>query len=694
MSDIESTLSNVKDGESLTFSSDQVEYLREEFERQRRWVNLLSTREKTALEELERTQGSLSYRVGRFLTWLPRIIQKSIKSNRKKIVYFVEEDEENKEEELFPSSLLITPELLPSSSSSRKADSLVEEILIAVRRGSVTVNSIRDSFSEGSFSMDAAEQGKSASIITDHMISSAQYGPSIRNVFVGILRSLSKSAPSEGQSFGESYIAELPDERALRTLVQLHGKGGNFARPLELLKLMPRSPWRKDQEKRFSNAANLLEKGLKLNTVKSHQIIPEGKNVIYHASQSMPHTSSGYAIRTHGLTSSLNSKGYDVDVFLRNGYPLDRSDFKGSDVNTEEKIENVTYHFSHTEPNDSSLINYQEVYNFNRLDEYESQAINALISNGSKSKPIAIHSASNFVVGLAGARAAKALGIPSIYEIRGFWHLTQSTKRAGYEGSDHYKLSERFEIETAKESDYVFTITKALKDILVENGVEESKISVLPNAVDASKFKILPKDVELEKELGFENKVVIGYIGSFVDYEGLDLLLEACSILKEKHGDIFRLLLVGDGDTMQLLRRTTRFLQLEDQVVFTGRIPHDEVQKYYSLIDIAPLPRKGLRVCELVSPLKPFEAMGSGKVLVVSSVQALAEIVDDGVTGMVFEKDNSADLAVKLETAILDENLRKKIGNDANKWVMENHSWEVISERVTKIYDEILEEKQ
>ena len=97
MSEIESTLSNVKDGESLTFSSDQIEYLREEFERQRRWVNLLSTREKAALQELERTQGSLSYRVGRFLTWLPRIIQKSIKSNRKKIVYFVEEDEENAE---------------------------------------------------------------------------------------------------------------------------------------------------------------------------------------------------------------------------------------------------------------------------------------------------------------------------------------------------------------------------------------------------------------------------------------------------------------------------------------------------------------------------------------------------------------------------------------------------------------------
>ena len=195
----------------------------------------------------------------------------------------------------------------------------------------------------------------------------------------------------------------------------------------------------------------------------------------------------------------------------------------------------------------------------------------------------------------------------------------------------------------------------------------------------------------MKKDLGFEDKVVIGYIGSFVHYEGLDLLLEACSILKEKHGDIFRLLLVGDGDTMQLLRRTARFLQLEDMIVFTGRIPHEEVQRYYSLIDIAPLPRRGLRVCELVSPLKPFEAMGAGKVLVTSSVQALAEIVDDGVTGLVFEKDDSEDLAKKLEMVILDEGLRDSIGKNANKWVIENHSWEVISERVTKIYDEILE---
>ena len=195
------------------------------------------------------------------------------------------------------------------------------------------------------------------------------------------------------------------------------------------------------------------------------------KAIIYHASQSMPHTSSGYAIRTHGLISSLISKNYDVRAVLRHGYPLDRSDFKGGIVNSIEQIDNVEYYFTETDSASSNLINYQEVYNFNKLKRYEAQAISSLISMAESVKPAAIHSASNFVVGLAGAKAAKALGIPSIYEVRGLWHLTQSTKREGYEGSDHYNLSERFEIETAKESDYVFTITKALKDILVENGV-------------------------------------------------------------------------------------------------------------------------------------------------------------------------------------------------------------------------------
>ena len=681
------------DEEMLTFSREQIEYLRSEFERQRKWVNLLSNREESALEELERTQNSVSYKLGRFFTAVPRFIQKMLKSNRtKKIVYFVEEEEEKKQRELFPSSLLITPELLPDSSELRKADYLVEEMLTSIRRGVISVNQARDMFSEGSFSMVDSEKLEAGERIIKHMLQSKEYAPNIRNMFVGCLRSLAQSHNPSAISFGEAFIRELPDERAMRTLIQAHGKLGNFSKPIELLKQMPRSEWKRTQMKRFRNPSSLFKRGIRPTKVRPTPIERTNKNILYHASQSMPHTTSGYAIRTHGLIAAIQSHGYNIEALLRYGYPLDRTDFRGTEVFDAETIEDVNYNFLSHSNNSQNLINYQEVYNFNKFDPYIEQAIDALVKYSIQTKPAIIHSASNFVVGLAGVRAAKLLSIPSIYEIRGFWHLTQSTKREGYEQSDHYSLTERFEIETAKEADHVFVITNALRNILIENGVEGSKITVLPNAVNPEKFEILPKNKKLNRELNFEGKVVIGYIGSFVNYEGLDLLLEACSILKKKLGDVFRVLLVGDGEMMQSLRRSAQFLQLESTITFTGRVSHDEVSDYYSLIDIAPLPRKGLRVCELVSPLKPFEAMGSGKVLVTSSVQALAEIVQDGETGLIFEKDNSDDLAEKLETVILDAELRKRIGKNANAWVRETHSWEVISRRVTDIYDKLMEE--
>ena len=669
-----------------------MEYLSEEFERQRRWINLLSTREKSAFEELEETQNSVSYRVGRVLTWLPRKLLKLLSSgNKKSIVYFVKENEEERVEELFPSSLLITPELLPTSDSVRKIDYVVEEFLIAIKRGVLSVTQARDMFTESCFSLSTEDQVETANIILNHILQVKEYSPSVKNVYIGILRSLALSNSLSAITFGESFQSRVNDQRALRTLIQAHSKCGNFSKPLEYLRKMPKDNWRNEQEKKFRSANRILQKGLNVKIPRVKEIISNDNSVIYHASQSMPHTTSGYAIRTHGLVSSLLKHEVDVNTILRYGYPLDRNDFSEDRIKSTATVDNVSYHFSHTERKDRSLINYQEIYNFNSLEKYLRRSISTMINYSTEFKPRIIHSASNFVVGIAGAKAAKELGIKSIYEIRGFWHLTQSTKRLGYENSDHYNLSEQLEIEAAKMSDHVFTITSALKEILIEEGIEADKITVLPNAVDPDKFTIMEKDESLEKRLDFKGKVVIGYIGSFVKYEGLDILLEACSLLYKKVGDIFRLLLVGDGDMMHALRDATRFLQLEDIVTFTGRVSHDEVNKYYSLIDIAPLPRKGLRVCELVSPLKPFEAMASGKVLITSSVKALAEIIEEGKTGLVFEKDNAEQLAERLESVIVDEKLRKDIGKNARKWVVENHSWDLIAKRVTDVYDKLRE---
>ena len=692
MSEIDEPVLSNNDDEVI-FSKKQIEYLRNEFERQKRWIKLLTKREKLALKQLEKTQNSVSYTVGRFATWFPRRIHNAIKKRRKsKIVHFADDHNEESEKDLFPSSLLITPEYLPSDNKSRKSNHLVDEILISIKLEKISVNDAKDMFDDGSVSMSDNEQLKAAEKIIGYMLSVKENSRSLNNVFVGILRALYKRNNDSAIIFGELFIDQLLDERALRTLVQAHGKKGNFSRPLELLNLMQKNEWRKEQENRFLTPHRIHTTNLNLKSLKLRNYQSKRKSILYHASQSMPHTSSGYAIRTHGLISAINDHGIDVQAVLRYGYPLDRKDFTKETVTKQKEIENVTYHFTHENRKNGDLISYQNVYDFTMVEEYLDKATKSIIQNAGQFKPEIIHSASNFVVGMAGARAAKVLGIPSIYEIRGFWHLTQSTKRHGYEGSDHYNLTEKLEIETAKASDHVFTITSALKKILVENGVSEDKISVLPNAVNLSKFKLSPKDNNLEKELKFQNKVIIGYIGSFVNYEGLDLLLEACSILYKKLGDCFRLLLVGDGAMMQNLRNTVKFLQLEDIVKFTGRVSHNEVERYYSLIDIAPLPRKGLRVCELVSPLKPFEAMAAGKVLITSNVEALAEIVDNGKTGFTFEKDNILDLAHKLELAVTNPELRDEIGLNAHNWVKETHTWEVISKRVTDVYQKLMEE--
>jgi glycosyltransferase involved in cell wall biosynthesis len=686
----------VDEGDTLEFSLAQIEYLRGEFERQKRWIGTLSVREESALNELNIISNSISYRVGRFLTWPLRRLYSLFIQRKTRIFHFVEDEiEDNETSDLFASSLLITPELLPESGAQQMPDLLVEEILLSVRRHSLSVNAARDLILDNAFGMSDEELLDALNRVMNHMLRVGEYRPSIRNVFVASTRALSQRHAALAIEYGEQWADEIDDSRAYRTLIQLHGRSGNFSRPMELLKRMPRDEWRREQTKRFSTAAHLYNVGLNVNYPPSKKIIPEDDVVLYHAAQSMPHSTSGYSIRTHGLVTAIRKANWNAQVHLRHGYPLDRTDFHGGEVRAKEEVDETPYLFHPTSANVTpSLINYANVFNFSQLEEYQSAAVRTLMSQAKETKPQILHSASNFVVGLAGAEAAKRLGIPSVYEIRGFWHLTQATKRLGYEASDHYNLSEHLEFEAAKNSDHVFTITNALRDILVENGIEPEKVSVLPNAVDPERFDIAPRNVELEDELGYEGKVVIGYIGSFVEYEGLELLMEAVAQLKNELGDVFRLLMVGDGSVHEKLRRITRFLAIEDIVTFTGRVSYDEVERYYSLIDIVPLPRLGLRVCELVSPLKPFEAMATGKVLITSDVAALAEIVDDGKTGLLHRKDDAEHLAERLKEAINDPALREKIGSQAREWVCETHSWDVISSRVTEVYTRLLEEKK
>ncbi len=407
---------------------------------------------------------------------------------------------------------------------------------------------------------------------------------------------------------------------------------------------------------------------------------------LYLLHNSLPFNSGGYATRTHGLLTNVNSYGkYEIAAASRLGYPYDMQAYISKplpeNIPKSMWIDNVEYFRLRSEfanYGKSDFYEYMEHY----TDELEKLAIKQNVS--------IIHGASNYPNGIAAITVAKRLGIKSIYEVRGLWEITRISRQPEWENSDQFNLLVKMETIACQNADAVFALTEALKKILIERGVDERKITVLPNAVDAHKFEPRERDLELAKSLNVENKTVIGYIGSIVNYEGLDDLIHAAKLLKDRGESQFVILIVGDGAFMNNLKDAVEEFGMQDYVIFTGRVPHDEVQNYYSLVDIAPFPRKPYLVCEAVSPLKPFEALAMKKAVIVSSCAALTEIINDGHTGLVFEKGNVEDFANKLAELIHKPKLREKLGEVGYNWVLSERTWKVVSKKVIDLYDRLL----
>ena len=322
------------------------------------------------------------------------------------------------------------------------------------------------------------------------------------------------------------------------------------------------------------------------------------------------------------------------------------------------------------------------------ITEYVDRYVGELTRVARKQRPAVIHGASNHWNGLAAVSAANRLGIPSVYEVRGLWEVTRGSRDPEWAKGGMYRFMARMEADAAAHATHVLAITNALKDELVARGVDAEKITVVPNAVDADRFTPAARDTQLEEALGVRGKTVIGYIGSVLDYEGLELLIDAADVMHARRED-FTVLIVGDGAELEKFQDLVRERELEDFVRFTGRVPHEQVERYYSLVDIAPFPRLPLPVCEMVSPLKPFEALAMGKAVVASDVAALAEIIEPGANGLLHRKGDTEDLVRHLEVLLEDPSLRAKLARQGREWVRENRQWSDMAEIVSSIYREL-----
>ncbi|EGK7522803.1 TPA: glycosyltransferase family 4 protein [Campylobacter lari] len=486
--------------------------------------------------------------------------------------------------------------------------------------------------------------------------------------------------------FGDSLKFSSNEEVLLEILDYLIGfKDSNFY----LVNLVAKNKILPFYEANYQNKfkANNINKSLerleifyyidKLNNLTEPK--KQNNKICYILHNSFPYSSGGYATRAHGLACGLKNKGYDIHIITRPGYPMDCDFDKYQEelIPENEYIDGIGYHRLYSPIKKGMNI---KKYFLKAAEEFEKIFLEL--------SPSHVLAASNYQNAIPALIAARRLGIPFSYEVRGFWEVTRASREKEYEYSLDYSLYAAMETLTALYSDNIFTLTKQMEDELRSRGCKEKEITILPNSCDISLFEILEKDIKLEEKLNIPRNIpIIGYIGTFVHYEGLDDLAKACVKLKERNIE-FRLLLVGsedvttgkNGKILDQIINIFSAANILDWLIAPGRVPHDQVSSYYSLIDIAPFPRKSLKVTEMVSPMKPLEAMAMGKAIIASSVGALSDMIIDNETGLIFKKGDIEDFAAKLQNLIEEKDKRMKLGINARHWVENNRTWRKTSE--------------
>jgi glycogen(starch) synthase len=383
---------------------------------------------------------------------------------------------------------------------------------------------------------------------------------------------------------------------------------------------------------------------------------------------------SGYTFRTRAILKAQEALGWQV-----RGITGVRHTAEGPDV---EQAEGLTFH--RTRGVAAGPPGWREWREVALLTD----AICALAHDW---RPDILHAHSPALDGMAAVRAGKRLGIPVVYEIRAFWEDAAVGNGTGRQGSLKYRLTRSLEDEVVREAGRVVTICHGLKDDLVARGFPAEKVSLMPNGVDLGLFgQPIARDAALAAELGLGNGPVIGFIGSFYDYEGLDDLIAAMPLLLQSRPDA-RLLLVGGGPVADVLKAQAEASGAAHAICFVGRVPHGEVERYYALADIMAYPRKKSRLTDLVTPLKPLEAMAQGKLVAASDVGGHRELIDHGATGILFAPDDPAACAAELSALLGRREEWEAIRNAARIHIETKHDWARNVQRYQDVYQSLID---
>lgn len=307
-------------------------------------------------------------------------------------------------------------------------------------------------------------------------------------------------------------------------------------------------------------------------------------------------------------------------------------------------------------------------------------------------KPDVLHAHSPALNGLAAIKAGKKYNIPVVYECRAFWEDAAVDHGTTTEGSLRYKITRYLETYVFRKAQAVTCICDGLKQDIIQRGISEDKITIIPNAVNIEKFTYGQiADPELKQQLDLQDKIVLGFIGSFYAYEGIPLILDALPNIIQKKPSV-RLLLVGGGPQEQVIKDKVKQLQLESFVVFTGRVPHDQVQNYYNQVDIFVYPRLPMRLTELVTPLKPLEAMAQGRLVIASDVGGHKELISDKENGMLFKADDVSSLVSTVLNLLDNPHDWEDIRLAGRQYVEQERNWHKSVNNYQQVYPHLIRE--
>jgi glycosyltransferase involved in cell wall biosynthesis len=408
-----------------------------------------------------------------------------------------------------------------------------------------------------------------------------------------------------------------------------------------------------------------------------HETTATKGRVLHLVNDALPSASAGYTIRTHEIVLAQKAAGLDPHVVTRCGFPVTQGTL---DSRRLVMLDGIPYH---------RLLPWRLP---TRADQAAALSLEMAARLTERVKPRVLHAASNYVNAVIALALGERYGRPVVYEVRGFWEDTWLSRHPDSEAratSELYRRNRDLETRCMLAADLVVTLGQAMRDEIVARGVPAEKVLIVPNAVSPEFLRPLPDPSGLRNQLGIApDEHVVGVVSSLVPHEGIGTLLEATRLLHER-GMKVRALIVGDGPERPALQRQAADLGLGEAAIFTGRVPPAKVREFHALLDVFVVPRTPARVCQLVTPLKPVEAMASGLCVVTSEVKALAEIIKPDVTGALTIPQDPVALADTLELLVCSPDVRRKLGDNAREWVARDRTWAHNAVRYRDAYERL-----